>query len=229
MPSEEELDLDSDLFFLKDFQLITVKNPKSDSPSILPPKSLPLLLNHTTPFFPPTPFLNTLMSLLCLITKLSTISAEDNWTSKDPLTPTWTDLLLKLSHPSLLPSDSTEPWMLISLNSKPILSLTLESISCFHHMPPSSLLKKLITNNFQLLKSPTVLSNPLPWWPNVTPDTENTWLAPCFTEEMLSPKMSMPLLPPSKLKEPSNSLTGAPLDSKSESITNLPPLSQEVT
>jgi len=87
-PSEEELDLDLDLSYSKDYPLTTVKNPKSDSPSILPPKSPPLLLNPTTPFFPPTPFLNTLMSLLCLITKLSTISAEDNWTSKDPLTPT---------------------------------------------------------------------------------------------------------------------------------------------
>jgi len=87
-PSEEELDLDSDLFYSKDYPLIMVKNPKSDSPSILPLKSPLLLLNPTTPFFPPTPFLNTLMSLSCLITKLSTISAEDNWTSKDPLTPT---------------------------------------------------------------------------------------------------------------------------------------------
>jgi len=87
-PSEEELDLDSDLFFLKDFLLITVKNPKSDSPSILHPKSPPLLLNHTIPFFPPIPFLNTLMSPLCLITKPSTTSAEDNWISKDLLTPT---------------------------------------------------------------------------------------------------------------------------------------------
>ena len=77
-PSEEELDLDSDLSYSKDYPLTTVKNPKSDSPSTHPPKSPPLLLNPTTPFFPPTPFLNTLMSLLCLITKPSMISAEDN-------------------------------------------------------------------------------------------------------------------------------------------------------
>ena len=98
-PSEEELDLDWDLFFLKDFPLTTVKNPKSDSPSILPPKSQPLSLNHTTVFFPPTPFLNTLMSLSCSTTKLSMTSAEDNWTLKDPLTPTSTDSLPKSFHP----------------------------------------------------------------------------------------------------------------------------------
>jgi len=157
------------------------------------------------------------------------ISAEDLSILKDLPIPTWTDLLLKLFHPSLHPLDLMVLWMLMLLNSKPTWSLILVSISCCHHMPLSSQPKKLITNNSQLLKSPTLLLNPLPWWPNVTPDTENTWPAPCFTEEMLSPKMSMPLLPPSKLKEPSNSLTGAPLDSKSESITNLPPLSQEVT
>jgi len=122
-----------------------------------------------------------------------------------------------------------EPWTLISLNSKPILSLILESTSCFHHMPPSSLLKKPITNNYPLLKSPTLPSNPLPWWPNVTPDTENTWLALCSIEEMLSLKMSMPPLPPSKPKEPSNSLTGALLVSKLVSITNPLPLSPVVT
>ena len=107
--SEEELDLDSDHFFSKDSLLIMVKNPKSDSPFILPPKSQLQLLNPTTPFFPPTPSLNTPMSLLCSTTKLFTISAEDNSILKDPPTPTLTDLLPKLSHPSLLPSDSTEP------------------------------------------------------------------------------------------------------------------------
>jgi len=118
--------------------------------------------------------------------------------------------------------------MLISLNSKPILSLILESISCFHHMPLSSLLKKPITNNYPLPKSPTLLSNPPPWWPNVTPDMENTWPVLCYIEEMLSLKMSTLPLPLLKLKEPSNSLTGAPPDSKSESTINPPPLSPEV-
>jgi len=120
------------------------------------------------------------------------------------------------------------PWTSISLNSKPTWSLILESISCFLHMPLSSLPKKPITNNYPLPKSPTLPSNPPPWWPNVTPDTENTWLALCYIEEMLSPKMSTLPSPPSKLKEPSNSLTGAPPDSKSESTINPLPLFPEV-
>ena len=62
---------------LKDFPLITVRNPSSDSQFIHPHKFQPLLLNHTTQYSPPTPSLNTLMLLLCLITKLYMISAEE--------------------------------------------------------------------------------------------------------------------------------------------------------
>jgi hypothetical protein len=75
--SEEVPDQDSDPFYLKDSQSIMVKNPNSDSPSTHPHKSPLQSLNHTTQFFQLTPFLNTLMSLLCLITKLSMISAEE--------------------------------------------------------------------------------------------------------------------------------------------------------
>ena len=89
-------------------------------------------------------------------------------------------------------------------------------------------LKKLIMNNFQLPKSPTLLSNQQTWWLNVTQDTENTWLVLWCTEVMLSQKMSMPPLLPSKLKEPSNSSIGAQPDSKLESTINLQPLSQVV-
>jgi len=80
------LDLDSDLSSSKDSLSITVKNPNSVSQSTHPHKSLPLLLNHTTPSFQPTLFLNILMSLLCLIMKLSTISVEELLISKDQLT-----------------------------------------------------------------------------------------------------------------------------------------------
>jgi hypothetical protein len=72
----------------KDSQLITARNPNSVSLSILPPKSPLQLLNLTTPSYPPTHYWNTLMWLLCWITKPSTIFAEDNWILKDPLTPT---------------------------------------------------------------------------------------------------------------------------------------------
>jgi len=92
-----------------------------------------------------------------------------------------------------------------------------------------SLLKKLIMNNFQLLKSPTPLSNQLQWWPNVTQDTVNIWPVVWCTEVMLYQKMlTLPLLL-SKPKELSNLLTGAQLVSNVVSITNLQLLSQVVT
>ena len=137
--------------------------------------------------------------------------------------------MLKLSHLWLPLWDSMEPWTLILLNSKPTWSHIQESTSCCHHTPQLSQLKKPITNNCQLLKSPTHHSNQPQWWPNVTQDTENIWLALCYIEEMLSQKTSMLLLLPLKPREPSNSLTGAQLDSKSESTINHQLLFQEVT
>jgi len=87
------------------------------------------------------------------------ISVEELLISKDQLTPILTDLSLKLSHPLLLPLDLMVPLTLISLNSKPILYHIQESISCFPLMLQLSLLRKLITNNYLLLKSLTPLSN----------------------------------------------------------------------
>ena len=121
-----------------------------------------------------------------------------------------------------------EPWTLMLPNSKPIWSHIQESTSCFHHMPQSSQPKKLITNNYQVLKSPTHHSNQPTWWPNVTQDMVNIWLAQWCIEVMSSPKTSMPPLPPSKPTDPSNLLIGAQLDSKSESTINPPPSFQEV-
>ena len=155
------LDLDLDHSSLKDFQLITVRNPNSVSLFTHLHKSLLLLLNHTTPFFQPILFLNILMLLLCLITKLSMISVEELSILKDQPIPTLTDLLLKLSPHLLLPLDSMVPLMLISLNSKPILYHIQEFTLCFPLMLQLSLLRKLIMNNFQLLKSLTPLLNPL--------------------------------------------------------------------
>merc|ERR1712139_644235 len=61
-PSVEVPDPDSDLSSSRDFPSIMVRNPSSDSPSIHPHRSLPLLSSHTTPCSPPTPSLSTPMS-----------------------------------------------------------------------------------------------------------------------------------------------------------------------
>lgn len=167
------------------------------------------------------------MSVLCWTMKPFMISAEETWILKDPPTPTWTDWLPKLSHHWPPHWDSMELWMLMLLNSKPTWSHIQESTSCCHHMPPLSLLKKLIMNNYQLLKSLTPHLNLPTWWLNVILDTENTWPAPWCIEVMLSLKTSMPPLQPSKPKELSNLLIGAQLDSKSELTTN-PQLSSQV-
>ena len=70
----------------KDSQSTMVRSLSSVSPSILLLKSLLLLLSPTTLFSLPTPSSSTLMSLLCLITKLSTISAEETSILRDPPT-----------------------------------------------------------------------------------------------------------------------------------------------
>merc|ERR1712106_917613 len=57
----------------------------------------------------------------------------------------------------------------------------------------------------------------------------STWPAVCSTEEMLSPRMSTLPLPPSRPRGASSLLTGVQLDSRLESTTSLPLLSQEAT
>jgi len=88
MQLEEVLDQDLDLYFSKDFQSITVRNPNSDSLFIHPHKSQLPSLSHTTLSFQLTLFLSTLMSLSSLITKLSMIFAEETLILKDQPTPT---------------------------------------------------------------------------------------------------------------------------------------------
>merc|ERR1711957_237898 len=78
----------SDPFSSRDFPLIMVRNPSSDSLSTHPHRSPPPLLSHITQFFQPIPFLNTLMSPSSLITKPSMISAEEILISRDQPTPT---------------------------------------------------------------------------------------------------------------------------------------------
>merc|ERR1711981_621539 len=77
-----------DLSSLRDFPSIMVRNPSSDSPSIHLHKFQLPLLSHTTPYFQPTLFLSTPMLLLCLITRPSTISAEEILILRDQPTPT---------------------------------------------------------------------------------------------------------------------------------------------
>jgi len=155
------------------------------------------------------------------------ISAEEILILKDQPIPTWTDLLDKLSLHWLPHWDSMVLLMLISPNSKPTWFPIQEFTLCCHHTHQSSPLKKLIMNNWLLLKSPTPVLNQPTWWSNVTQDTENIWLVPWCTEEMLSPRTSTQPLPPSRPREPSNSLIGVPPDSRLESTINHQPLSQE--
>merc|ERR1712086_799274 len=87
-PSVEEPVPDSDPFSSRDFPLITVRNPSLVSPCTHPHRSPLPLLSHTTPCSPPIPSWSTLMLLLSLITRLSTISAEETSILRDQLTPT---------------------------------------------------------------------------------------------------------------------------------------------
>ena len=88
MQLEEVLDQDLDLFFLRDSQLIMVKNQNLVSLFTHPHKFQLQSLSHTTLYSQPTLFLSTLMSLLSLITKPFMTSAEETLTLKDQLTPT---------------------------------------------------------------------------------------------------------------------------------------------
>jgi len=74
------------LYFLKDSQSITARNPSLASPFILLLRFPLQSLNHTTQFSQPTLFSSTLMSLSCSTTKPSTISAEEISISRDPPT-----------------------------------------------------------------------------------------------------------------------------------------------
>merc|ERR1712188_2028 len=86
-------------------------------------------------------------------------------------------------------------------------------VSISHWLPTlqSSLPRRLTTSSSPLPRSPTLASSQPTKWSSVIHDTVNTWLAACCTEVMLSPRTSTPPLPPSRPREPSNSLTGAQL------------------
>ena len=73
----EVLDQDQDLYYLNVSQLITVKSQNLDSLFIHHLKFQQLLQSHITQFFQLTLYYSILMWLLCLITKLFTIYAEE--------------------------------------------------------------------------------------------------------------------------------------------------------
>merc|ERR1711923_64023 len=91
-------------------------------------------------------------------------------------------------------------------------------------MPPSFHLRKPTMNNFPLLRSPMPVSNLPTKWSNAIPVMASTWPVASCTEEMLSPRMSMLPLQPSKPNAPSNLSTGVPPASKLVSTTNPQPL-----
>ena len=128
-------------------------------------------------------------------------SAEDNWILKDQHTPTWTDSLPKSFHLWLPHWDSMVPWTLILPNSKPIWSHIPVSTLCWVHTLQLSHLRKLITNNSQLLKLPTLHSSQHQWSPNATQDMVNTWHDLCYIEVMLYQKMLTHQLPPSRPRD----------------------------
>ena len=97
-------DLDSLLFWWKDFQWIMAKSLNWNSLFILHPKWLPLLWNLIIPSWPLTLLWNTPTAHSWLTTRPSMTFARGILTLIDPLTPTSTGSLDRLSPPSLLPS-----------------------------------------------------------------------------------------------------------------------------
>merc|ERR1712071_35540 len=80
--------LDSLRCLWSDSPSTTERSPSSNSPSTQPLRSPPLSSSHTTVSSPRTPLWSTLTALSWSITKPSTTSADETWTSSDPPTPT---------------------------------------------------------------------------------------------------------------------------------------------
>merc|ERR1712227_1030426 len=137
--------------------------------------------------------------------------------------------LVKLSHPSPLPSDSMVPSMSILLSSKLTWSHTHVFTSLWPPTHQSSLPRKPTTNNSPSLKLPTHVSSQPTKWSNVTHVTVNTWPAASCTAVMSFQRTSTHLLLTSRPREPFNSSIGVQLVSRSVSTTNHQPSSQVVT
>merc|ERR1719192_2167832 len=151
------------------------------------------------------------------------------WTLIVQPTPTSTGRLDKLCPPSQPLLDLMELSMWISLSSRPTWCPTPGSTSPWSPMLPSSLLRRPTMSSSVWLKSLMHALSQLTRWSSVILVMASTWLAACSTGEMLCPRMSMLQLPPSRPREPSSLLTGAPLDSRLESTTSLQLWFQEET
>ena len=64
------------------------------------------------------------------------------------------------------PWDLMVPWMSMSQSSRPTWCHTQEFTSCCHPTPQSSQLRRLTMSSSVSLRSPTLPSSQLPWWPS---------------------------------------------------------------
>merc|ERR1712221_9442 len=81
-------------------------------------------------------------------------------------------------------------------------------------MHQSSLQRRPTMSSSLLQRSPMLALSMPTRWSNAIPVMASTWPVASFTEVMLSPRMSMLPLPPSRPKGPFSLLTGVPLDSR---------------
>ena len=100
----------------------------------------------------------------------------------------------------------------ICWNSRPTWCLIHEFTSLWLHMHLSSLPRRPTMSNSVWLKSPMLALNQQTRWLSVILVMASIWHAVCCIEVMLYPKMSMLLLPPSRLRGLFSLWTGAQLD-----------------
>ncbi len=142
------------------------------------------------------------------------------WTLSVPLTPTPTGLLVRLPAPSLPHWGLMVPWMWIwqcsNLVPYPRIHFPLATYA------PVISAKKAYHGQLSVSEiTMPALSQPIRWW-SVILVMASTWPAVCCTEEMLCPRMSMKLLPPSRPNVQFSLLIGVPLDLILISTTSLP-------
>merc|ERR1712210_188728 len=151
---------------------------------------------------------------------MGTTSAEETSISSDPLTPTRTVSSAR-SFPRLPPRfDLMALSTSILPSSRRTWCHTLESTSLLLHTHLSSPPRRPTTSSSQFPRSQTPASSPPTRWSSAILDMASTWPAVCSTEVTLSPRMSTPQSPTSRLSELSNSSTGVQQVSRSASTTS---------
>lgn len=196
--SEVALDPDSHPSWWNVSLLIMERSPSWSLPSTQLLKCLPLSLNHTIPFWPPTPLWSTLTAPSWSIMRQYMTSADVIWTLSDQPTPTWTVSLAKLFPQLLHPFDSMVPLMWILPSSRPTWCHTHVFISHWSPTHLSSVLKRHTMSSSPLPKLQTPVSSlPTRWW-NAIHDMASTWHVACCTVVMSSPRTSTPPLLPSR-------------------------------